>query len=121
MPRIPSEPSHRRSGAGPAPDAGKRRDSTIDTSWRHRLQALDEVINVGVEGGEMSPGTRGNPAPKRGAGERLGEEAEGEFAGFQLPFQFRAAGTCLDEAIWETGSMCSTQFIRVISTVTTAG
>jgi len=41
--------------------------------------------------------------PSRIIGERLGEEAEGESAGFQLPFQFRAASARLDEGYLGSG------------------
>ena len=47
-PRMPSDPSSRRSGLGPAPDPGSRRLSQI-AGRGHRPDRLDQVVDVCVE------------------------------------------------------------------------
>ena len=39
MPRLPSEPRNRRSGDGPAPDPGSRRDSLIPVGVTTRIDS----------------------------------------------------------------------------------
>ncbi len=76
-PRMPSEPASRRSGLGPAPEPGRRRDSHTPDG-RDRARGLQEVLDVRPDRREMARGAGGDPAAERRQLERLGEVAERE-------------------------------------------
>ena len=60
-PRAPSEPMSKRSGLGPAPEPGRRREDQTPAGVSAR-DRLDEVLDVGPDGREMTGGSRGDPA-----------------------------------------------------------
>ena len=72
-PSVPSEPSSMRSGLGPAPEPGSRRDS--QSRRRDRAHALDEIVDVRQARREVPAGARRDPAAERRELERLREEA----------------------------------------------
>src|SRR3954453_5729253 len=89
-PSVPSEPSASRSGLGPAPDPGRRRDSTTPaggpqrtppprtadgggTGGRHHADRLHEIVDVRVHAGIVTAGSRRQPAAERRELERLRE------------------------------------------------
>ena len=88
-PRIPSEPSSSRSGEGPAPEPGSRRDAQVPLG-RDRADGLDEVVDVRRAGGEVPARARGDPAAERRELEGLREEAHGQAVGAELLLQARA-------------------------------
>ena len=73
-PSVPSEPSSIRSGEGPAPEPGRRRDCPR-AGRRDRADALDEVVDVGELRREVPARARRDPAAERRELERLREEA----------------------------------------------
>ena len=74
-PRIPSEPSSRRSGLGPAP--GARQPAALPGAARgDRPHRLDQVVDVRVERGEVPAGAGRDPAAQGGELERLREVAQ---------------------------------------------
>ena len=75
--RCPREPSSMRSGRGPAPEPGRRRDSNAPVG-RDRAHRLDEVVDVRVERREVAAGARRDPAAERRELEGLREVAQGE-------------------------------------------
>ena len=77
MPRMPSEPIIRRSGLGPAPEPGRRRDFD-GAVRRHRAQRFHEIVDVGVERREMAAAARRDPAAERGIFEALRKMAQRE-------------------------------------------
>ena len=77
IPSAPSEPIIIRSGLGPAPEPGRRRDS-IDAGGRDRADAFDEIVDMGVERGEVAAGAGRDPAAERRELEALRIVADGE-------------------------------------------
>ena len=75
-PRVPSEPSNRRSGLGPAPEPGRRRVSTGPGGVTRA--ATRRSRRCGCRGGEVAAGAGGDPAAQRGELERLREVAQRE-------------------------------------------
>ena len=96
MPRMPSEPIIRRSGLGPAPEPGRRRD--LDHALRRDdAQRFHEIVDMGVERREMTAAARRDPAAERGIFEALRKMAQREPVRTQLRLQRRAVGAGLDQ------------------------
>ena len=72
IPSVPSDPRNSRSGDGPAPDPGSRRDSA-NAGGRDHAHRLDEVVDVRVERRVVAAGAGGEPAAERRELERLRE------------------------------------------------
>ncbi len=66
-----------RSGLGPAPEPGSRRDSH-GPAGGDRPHRLDEVVDVRVERGEVAAGAGGDPSAEGRELERLREVAQGQ-------------------------------------------
>ena len=81
-PRMPSEPRIMRSGLGPAPEPGSLRLSQTPVGVS-AVNRVDQVVDVGLQGGEMAARPGRDPAAKGGELERLGKMAQGEPAGPQ--------------------------------------
>ena len=94
-PSVPSEPSSMRSGDGPAPEPGRRRDSHTPAGViaAHRL---DEVVDVRVERREVAAGARGDPAAERRELEGLREVAQRQAVLGELLLEARAGRAGLD-------------------------
>ena len=95
MPRLPSEPRNRRSGDGPAPEPGRRRDSLMPVG-RDDPQRLDEVVDVRVHAGVVAAGAGRQPAAERRQLERLREVAQRVAVRAELLLEHRSEGAGLD-------------------------
>ena len=95
MPRIPSLPITIRSGLGPAPLPGRRRDLP-PAGRRQHPDRFDEVVDVGVVGCVVAAGASGDPASERGEPERLREVAQGVSRGLELSLERRPIHPRLD-------------------------
>ena len=118
IPSVPSEPISIRSGETPAPEPGSRRDSHTPAG-RERPHRLDQVVDVGVERGEVAAGAGGDPAAERRELKRLREVAQGEPVRAELLLEARAGGAGLDPRRQRTGSTSSTRSSALRSIVTT--
>ena len=82
---------------GARPRAGARQAARFEHPLRgHRTQAFDEVVDMGVEGGEMPARAGRDPAAQGGMREGLREVPERQPVGLQLRLQHRAEGARLD-------------------------
>ena len=95
MPRMPSLPSTMRSGEGPAPEPGRRRDSHQPLRREH-ADRFHEVVDVGVVRGVVAARAGGDPAAERREAERLGEVAQREPVRPQLVLERGAEHPGLD-------------------------
>ena len=86
---------HQTVGAGAGAGAGQA--AAFHRAGRgHHAQAFDEIVDMGIEGGEMAAGAGGDHAAERSQLHALGEVAHGEAMGFQLRFHRRHANAALD-------------------------
>ena len=88
-PRIPSEPSSSRSGEGPAPEPGSRREAQVPLGVIARTASTRSSTCVGA-GGEVPGRARGDPAAEGRELEGLRVEAHGQPVGAELLLQARA-------------------------------
>ena len=82
-------------GAGTGAAAGEAA-GLPDAGGGDHADRLDEVVDVGVVGGVVSPGTGGDPAAEGGELEALRVVAQGEAVGAELGLEARAVGSGLD-------------------------
>ena len=82
-------------GGGPGARAGQPA-GLADPGRGDDAQRLDQVVDVGVEGGEVPAGPGGEPAAEGGELEGLREVAQGQAVRAQLVFQVRAEDAGLD-------------------------
>ncbi len=81
-------------GSGTRSGQASRRPDAGGGEGVHRL---DEVLDVGPDGGEVTGGSCGDPATEGGKLEGLGEVAQSEAVLGQLGLQGRSGGACLDQ------------------------
>ena len=74
-PRMPSEPMNMRSGLGPAPEPGQAARFQ-HAARRDHAQAFDEIVDMGVEAGEMAARAGRDPAAEGRIFEALREMAQ---------------------------------------------
>ena len=84
-----------RSGLGPAPDPGKAAGFHCPGRGQ-AAHALDQVVYVGVEGGEVAAGAGGDPTAQGRVPEGLGEVAQGHAVRLQGGFELGAPRPALD-------------------------
>ena len=94
-PRIPSEPISIRSGRGPGARAGQP-PALPGPPRRDRPHRLHEVVDVGLQGGEVAAGAGRDPAAERRVLERLREVAQRQPVLAQLVLERRPGGAGLD-------------------------
>ena len=95
IPRIPSEPITSRSGLGPAPRA--RQPPRLDQTFRgNDAKRFTQIIDVGVERGEMTARAGRDPAAERRALETLREMTKREPMRLELRLQRRSERAGLD-------------------------
>ena len=118
-PRMPSEPISIRSGRGTG--AGARQPPALPGAARgDRPHRLDQVVDVGVEGGEVAAGPGRDPAAQGRVLEGLREVAQGEAVLAQLLLEPRPGGAGLDpRRERESASTSSTRSRRRRSSETT--
>ena len=89
MPRLPSEPRKRRSGDGPAPEPGRRRDSLIPDGVTTRIDSTKSSMCVYTRG-VVAAGAGRQPATERRQLERLREVPQRQPVRAQLLLERRA-------------------------------
>ena len=80
------------------PRAGARQTAAFNHAPRRNgAQRFDEIVDVGIERGEVAAGARRNPAPERRIFEALREVAQREPMWAKLCFERGAVGAGLDQ------------------------